>query len=206
MKDYRKELTEKERGVKIAKAESAYAKFMDEVLPGWQDDPNSKDTPHRVAKMYINELLNGFYGPEPKITAFPNADGYEGIVSQGDIKVRSMCSHHHAFFFGKAYVAYIPKKDAAIIGLSKLNRIVDFYSRRIQVQENLTEQIHDALEKLVGSNRGVAVVIRANHTCVSHRGVGQDSTMQTAKLSGAFLENDNKAREEFYEMMSNLIK
>jgi GTP cyclohydrolase IA len=206
MKDYRKELTDQEREQKIAQATEAYSKFMDVILPGWQDDPNSQETPHRVAKMYVNELLAGFYGEEPKITVFPNSDEYTGIVFQGKIKVRSMCSHHHAFFFGEACVAYIPKKGATIIGLSKLNRIVEYYSRRIQVQENLTEQIHNAINLLVGSNRGVAVIIKATHTCVSHRGIGQDSVMQTVKLSGAFLENDNRSRDEFYEMINMINK
>lgn len=206
MQDYKKELTEKEREEKIAAATRAYAGFMDVILPGWENDPNSQDTPHRVAKMYINELLDGFYGTKPKMTSFPNADGYEGIVFQGNIKVRSMCSHHHAFFMGIAHVAYIPKKGANIIGLSKLNRIVNTYSRRIQVQENLTEQIHSAVAHFVGENDGVAVVIKANHTCVSHRGIGQDSTMQTAKLSGLFYDNAIGTRQEFYAMINSVEK
>lgn len=206
MKNYRKQLTDQERADKIADAADLYAQFMDVILPGWRFDSNSVDTPQRVAKMYVNELLNGFYGPELKMTEFPNADGYEGIVFQGDIDIKSMCSHHHMAFFGKAYVAYIPKKDAHIIGLSKLNRICAFYSRRIQVQENLTQQIHDAIEELVGPNDGVAVLIRAKHMCVSHRGIGQDSTMQTAKLSGLFFDNPIGTRQEFYAMVEHLNK
>lgn len=203
MKEYRRELEPQERGEKIAAAAEAYSKFMDVILPGWQADPNSQDTPMRVAKMYVNELLAGFYGDPPKITAFPNTDGYTGVVFQGGIEVKSMCSHHHAFFFGEAFVAYIPTKMGMIIGLSKLNRIVEFYSRRIQVQENLTQQIHDAICDLIGQNEGVAIVIKAHHTCVSHRGIRQNSEMQTAKLSGAFLSNDENARDEFYRMISN---
>lgn len=206
MKDYRKELNEREREEKIQKAERAYSMFMDEILPGWEEDPNSKETPHRVAKMYVDELLQGFYGPDPKITTFPNVDKYTGIVFQGGIRVRSMCSHHHAFFFGSAFVAYIPKEEGQIIGLSKLNRIVNFYSRRIQVQENLTEQIHQAITKLIGVNDGVAVVIKANHTCVSHRGIGEESEMQTAKLSGLFFSDQIGTRKEFYSMINNFKK
>lgn len=206
MKEYRKELSEQGREEKIKRATEAYSKFMDEILPGWQKDPNSHETPKRVAKMYVNELLNGYYGAEPKITAFPNVDQYTGIVFQGGVDVKSMCSHHHAFFFGTAYVAYVPKAEGNIVGLSKINRIVDFYSRRVQVQENLCEQVHAAICEIIGPNDGVAVVIKANHTCVSHRGVGQKSEMQTAKLSGMFFTDQVGTRKEFYSMISNANK
>lgn len=206
MYNYREELSDEQRQAKIELAANAYAHFMDIILPGWQDDPNSKDTPMRVAKMYINELLMGFYGPEPKITSFPNTDSYSGIVFQGACDVKSMCSHHHAFIFGKAYIAYIPTEQGYIIGLSKLNRIVNYYSRRVQIQENLTEQIHNAVNEIIGENRGVAVVIRATHTCVSHRGVGQDSEMQTARLSGLFFTDQIGTRKEFYSMIANCTK
>lgn len=201
MKEYRKELSEQEREEKIKRATEAYSKFMDEILPGWQKDPNSHETPKRVAKMYVNELLNGYYGAEPKITSFPNIDKYTGMVFEGNIDIKSICSHHHAFFFGKAAIAYIPLEEGNIIGLSKLNRIADFYSRRVQVQENLCQQIHDAVDRVIGKNGGIAVFIRANHTCVSHRGVGQSSNMQTARLSGAFLDQSNKCRSEFYNFI-----
>ena len=190
---------------KLDLAEDAYAKYMDIILPGWKEDPNSQETPKRVAKMHVKEIFAGLYGKEPKITAFPNEDGYDGIVFQGDIDVKSICSHHHAFFFGKAYVAYIPNKDGNIIGLSKLNRIVEFYSRRPQVQENLTQQIHDEIQRLIGDNRGTAVVIKAQHTCVSHRGIGQASEMQTAKLSGLFYTDEIGTRREFYSMVDNCL-
>lgn len=203
MKDYRKELTDQEREQKINDATVAYARFMDHILPEWSNDPNSKDTPYRVAKMYINELYSGLYSPEPKITVFENIDTYDGIVFQGDIEVKSQCSHHHMPFFGKAYVAYIPGKSNKIIGLSKLNRIVEFFSRRPQVQENLTMQIHDFLNNILVDSPGVAVMIKAKHTCVSHRGIRQSSVMKTSKLSGVFLEKSNDVRDEFYKFVKD---
>lgn len=195
---------ENSKTAQLIEAEMAYGRFMDVVLPGWWKDPNSADTPKRVAKMFINELWVGLNNPEPKITVFENVDAYDGMVFQGNIEVKSQCSHHHMPFFGKAHVAYVPGPSNRIIGLSKLNRIVEYFSRRPQVQENLTMQIHNYLEKLFGDARGIAVVIEANHTCVSHRGIGQDSTMKTAKLSGVFIEKDNDARSEFYQFISNL--
>ena len=102
-------------------------------------------------------------------------------------------------FFGKAYIAYIPQGE--VIGLSKLNRIVDWFSRRPQLQEQLTQQIHDYLQKTLPNNQGIAIFIEANHTCVSLRGIEHHSVMKTSKLSGAFLDNTDKSREEFFQMI-----
>lgn len=196
------------------RAADKYAEFMDIILPGWNDDPNSKETPMRVARMFVQELMSGLYLDPPKITAFENVDYYTGIVFQGNIEVKSMCSHHHMPFFGLAHVAYIPNYDeddpdsvkSMIIGLSKLNRIVDFLSRRPQVQENLTANIHQVINEVIGDNKGVAVQIEATHTCVSHRGIGQDSTMKTAKLSGLFWSNEIGTRQEFLRYIADLKK
>jgi len=191
---------------KLIAAEQAYAKFMDVVLPNWREDPNSKDTPKRVAKMFLQDLWKGLYSEEPVITVFENCEVYDGIVFQGNIEVKSQCSHHHMPFWGKAYVAYIPGSSNRIIGLSKLNRIVEYFSRRPQVQENLTMQIHNFLQEILQDSKGIAVLIEAQHTCVSHRGIRQDSTMKTSKLSGVFLDNTDKSREEFYHFINDLKK
>lgn len=190
----------------LLQAELAYAKFMDVVLPDWAEDPNSKDTPRRVAKMFLQDLWSGLNSEPPKITVFENCDTYDGIVFQGNIEVKSQCSHHHMPFFGKAYVAYIPGSSNRIIGLSKLNRIVEYFSRRPQVQENLTMQIHNFLQDIFQDSKGIAVLIEAQHTCVSHRGIRQDSIMKTSKLSGVFLDNNDKSREEFYRFINDLKK
>lgn len=185
----------------IDKAALAYAKYMDIITPGWEKDPNASDTPRRVAKAFVNDIGKSLFSNPPKITVFNNVDKYDGIVLQSDIPVKSLCSHHHQNIFGIAHVAYIPSADGKIIGLSKLNRIVDHFSRRPQVQENLTMQIHDYVNKLCEGNIGVAVIVKAKHMCCSHRGVNHDSVMQTAKLSGAFY-NVDKVREEFYNLVN----
>ena len=105
---------------------------------------------------------------------------------------------------GKAHVAYIPSKDGKIIGLSKLNRIAEFYARRPQVQENLTMQIHDHINRVCEKNEGVAVMIEANHMCACVRGVKHDATMKTSKLSGEFMNYKSHAREEFYSFVGDL--
>jgi GTP cyclohydrolase I len=199
-------MNQDEKNQVIDKAEEAYGKFMDAILPNWREDPNSKETPKRVAKMFVNELWAGLFGELPKITVFENTETYDGMVFQGNIEVKSQCSHHHMPFFGVAHVAYIPGPSNKIIGLSKLNRVVEYYSRRPQVQENLTMQIHDFLSEIFGDALGIAVVIEAQHTCVSHRGIRQTSIMKTSKLSGMFFENNVGTREEFYNFINQLKK
>ena len=134
-------LTKEEKELIIKDAAEKYGMFMRSLGFDWENDPNSSDTPMRVAKAFVNDLAEGVYNESPRITAFDNIDGYDGMVFQGDIKLHSLCSHHHLPFVGVAHVAYIPTPKGKVIGLSKLNRIVEFYAHRPQVQENLTMQI-----------------------------------------------------------------
>ena len=195
-------LTEQEKQSMIQEAAEHYGNYMTALGFDWKDDPNSSDTPMRVAKAFVNDLASGVYSKSPKITAFDNIDGYDGVVFQGNITVHSFCSHHHLPFIGKAHVAYIPTPDGKVIGLSKLNRIVEFYARRPQVQENLTMQIHDHVHEECTDNIGVAVMIDATHNCVSCRGVKHGgASMKTSKLTGAF-KDDTSTRAEFYEFVN----
>lgn len=196
-------LTEKEKQEMIKEAAVYYGKYMDVLKIDWKNDPNSKDTPYRVATAFVNDLAQGVYSRPPKITAFDNIDNYDGMVFQGNIKVQSLCSHHHLPFIGYGHVAYIPTQEGKVIGLSKLNRIVEFYVRRPQVQENLTMQIHDHINKVCEENQGVAVMIEAKHMCTCIRGIKHDSIMKTAKLSGSFFD-DGLPREEFYDFIRDL--
>ena len=109
--------------------------------------------------------------------------------------------HYALIITGKAHIAYIPSKTGKVIGLSKLNRIVEFFARRPQVQENLTMQISNYIDNVCVGNKGTAVVIEANHTCCSHRGVGHNSTMRTARMTGAFLDDTDQSRAEFYKFV-----
>ena len=198
-----KPLKEQEMENMIEEAAKHYGRYMTALGFDWKNDPNSEDTPIRVAKAFVNDLAEGVYSDPPKITAFDNIDKYDGIVFQGNIKLHSLCSHHHLPFIGNAHVAYLPSVHGKVIGLSKLNRIVEFYARRPQVQENLTMQIHDHIHKECTQNIGVAVMIEANHMCACVRGVKHDSIMKTAKLSGKFKDTD-RAREEFYNFIGDL--
>ena len=191
-------LTEEEKQMIIIKAAKAYADFLTALGCDYADDPNSADTPMRVAKAYVNDLWAGRYAPLDRITAFPS-DGYDGIVQESNIPVTSMCSHHHQAIRGTVSIAYIASQDGKVVGLSKLNRIVEQFGRRGAIQEQLTVAIHNAVDKICEGNLGVAVCVSATHNCVSCRGVKhQGASMQTAKLSGAFL-NEDSAKAEFYK-------
>jgi GTP cyclohydrolase I len=189
--------TEKEKWKMVEKAEKAYGQFLDALGCDWRNDPNSSETPRRVAKAYM-EKWSGRYDLAPTITAFPS-DGYDGLVQESNIPVISMCSHHHETIEGLVSIAYIPGKEGKVIGLSKLNRIVEYFGRRGSIQEQLTVAIHNAVDKICEGNQGVAVMINATHNCVSCRGVKhQGASMQTTKLSGCFL-NEDSAKAEFYK-------
>lgn len=156
-----------------------------EVLGLDLSNDSLKDTPKRIAKMYVNEVFSGL-NPEnfPKITVIENDMDYDQMVVVQDIHVLSMCEHHFQNIHGHATVAYIPKKK--VIGLSKINRIVQFFARRPQVQERLTKQIADCLQYVLGTDH-VAVHINARHYCVIARGVEDThSSTTTADLRGDF--------------------
>ena len=192
-------LTEDEKLDMICNAEEAFGKFLDALKVNWREDPNSDKTPYRVAKAYVNDLWAGRYEAPPSITTFPS-DGYDGMVFEGGIPLTSMCSHHHQTIMGKVHVAYIPGKDSQVIGLSKLNRIVELFGRRGAIQEQLTSAIHNAVEQITEGNKGVIVTVVAGHNCVSCRGVKhQGASMITTKASGVFKDNTNLARKEYFD-------
>lgn len=191
------ELSQEEKGEIIEEAANAFGMFLDALGVDWRNDPNSSDTPRRVAKAYVNDLWKGRFESLPGITAFPS-DGYDGVVQESGIPLTSMCSHHHQTITGKVSIAYIPGPNGKVVGLSKLNRIVEHFGRRGAIQEQLTVAIHDAVDKICEGNVGVAVQIDAGHNCVSCRGTKhQGASMQTAKLSGNF-KNDTNIRNEFF--------
>ena len=194
--------TEAEKALMIEQAAVYYGQFLEALGFDWKADKHSDRTPQRVAKAWVNDLIAGSVGAEPVITAFPNDEGYTGLICQTRIPVMSMCAHHNLTFSGVAHVAYIPGKKTTdmVVGLSKLNRIVDFYSRRPNIQESLTKQIHDHVEKLCEGHRGVAVVIESQHNCVKCRGIKHDSVMKTSQMSGRFIEADI-TRAEFFNLI-----
>lgn len=195
--------TEEEKQSMIKEAAMHYGFFLEALGFDWSNDPHTADTPGRVAKAWVNDLISGCVNELTEVKAFPNDEGYTGLICQTRIPLVSMCAHHNLPFIGVAHVGYIPGKDekSMLIGLSKLNRIVDWYGRRPTVQESLTKQIHDKVSELCVGNRGVAVVIESEHNCVRCRGVKHESVMKTSELSGYFFTNEIGTRQEFFSLI-----
>lgn len=177
---------------------------MEEVLKSLvidtDNDHNTKETARRVAKMYVKEIFNGRYVSPPDITAFPNL-GYKSLYTTGPISVRSTCAHHMMPIVGSCWVGIVPEDK--VIGLSKFNRVVHHICERPQIQEELTLQIANALKEYAETTN-IAVVVKAEHFCMSHRGVKEhDSDMSTAIMLGAF-ESDPSLKSEFYNLLSTM--
>lgn len=166
-------------------------------------DDSLADTPRRVAQMYVDEI---FYGLDwrnfPKCTTVANKMGYSSMVVERHINVQSNCEHHFVIIDGRAHVAYIPKQK--VLGLSKINRIVEYFAKRPQIQERLTEQIFYALSYIL-ETEDIAVVIQAKHYCVKSRGVEDvNSDTVTSKLGGLFL-HSTATRSEFMRVVNSGI-
>lgn len=155
-------------------------------------DDSLKGTPHRVSKMFVNEIFSGLNSRnKPKMSTFSNKYNYDKMLVEKNISVNSTCEHHFLPIVGKAHVAYISTGN--VIGLSKMNRIVDYYSRRPQVQERLTIQILEELKQALNTE-SVAVIIEAQHLCVTSRGItDRTSTTVTVQYSGDFCNESTKA-------------
>jgi GTP cyclohydrolase I len=194
-------LTEKEKWSMVDEAAEAYGQFLDALGCDWRNDLNSSDTPRRVAKAYVFDLWKGRYDAPTDITSFPS-DGYQGIVLEKDIPLVSQCSHHHQTIMGVVHIAYIPGPEGRVVGLSKLNRVVEHFGRRGAIQEQLTVAIHNAIDKICEGNVGVMVMVKATHNCVSCRGVKhQGASMMTSEVSGVFADHTKTAKIEVLEMI-----
>jgi GTP cyclohydrolase I len=166
-----------------------------------EHDHNTNETAKRVAKMFVKEIFSGRYVESPKITSFPNAQSYDQLYIVGPIDVRSTCAHHFQNIVGNAWVGVFPGKN--VIGLSKFNRIVDHISSRPQIQEEMTVQIADEIERITDAE-GIAVVVKAEHMCMTHRGVkAHESDMVTSVMRGA-LREQQKLREEFFSLLQGM--
>ena len=184
---------------KIKKIEYHFTKIMQTLGLDLFDDSLS-GTPQRVAKMYVQEIFSGL-NPDnkPDISLFENKYGYREMLIEKDITLYSQCEHHFVPIIGKVHVAYIPDKQ--VIGLSKINRLVQYYGKRPQVQERLTVQISDALKEILHHD-DVAVIIEADHLCVASRGIKDTNSITvTANYSGLF-ENES-TKQEFLSHIYN---
>ncbi len=179
--------------LKIELIEKHFREIMN-ILGLDLSDDSLNGTPHRVAKMYVKEIFRGLNpANKPKISMFDNKYKYNQMLVEKNITLYSNCEHHFVPIIGKVHVAYI--SSGQVIGLSKINRIVEYYAQRPQVQERLTKQIANELRQVLGTD-DVAVVVDAHHLCVSSRGVGDvNSSTVTSEYTGRF--NDLDTRKEF---------
>ena len=185
---------------KIKNIEKHFTKIVDELGLDLNDDSIS-GTPYRVAKMYVKEIFSGL-DPEnkPKISLFDNKYNYNKMLIEKNINLNSTCEHHFLPITGKAHVTYI--SSGKVIGLSKLNRIVQYYSHRPQVQERLTKQIYDELKNVLDTD-SVMVVIEAKHMCVSSRGIKDYTSSTVTEMYGGDFNIYNK-RDEFYKLLNSV--
>lgn len=186
-----------DRKTKIEILEQQFKNIMETLGLDLTDD-SLMETPKRVAKMYVNEIFWGLdYEAFPKCTTVENKMQYNEMVVERNVNVQSNCEHHFVVIDGLATVAYVPKDK--VLGLSKINRIVEYFSKRPQIQERLTEQIFHTLQFILGTE-DVAVMIDAQHYCVKSRGVEDTgSSTVTSRLGGGF-KTDPAARQEFLQI------
>lgn len=187
-------LSENEKEIKIAKLTMMFNQFFEILDFDNKNDSQLRDTPKRMAKMWVNELLSGNYTEQPKVTMFPNDRKYDQMIVTEKIQVSSLCAHHFLPFTGFCTIAYLPDKN--IVGLSKFARITEWFARRPQTQEELTQQIANFIQTNA-EPLGVGVYIEATHSCMTLRGAKQphDSKMKTTALKGIFLEDPNVKNE-----------
>jgi len=190
---------EKSDKEKMANIENHFYHIMEEMGLDMTDD-SLRGTPHRVAKMFIQEIFAGLNpANKPKVSVFENSYNYDKMLVEADINFNSTCEHHFLPIVGKAHIGYV--SSGKVIGLSKLNRIVDYYSRRPQVQERLIMQIFNELKTVLETD-SVIVVMEAKHLCVSSRGIKDESSYtSTMQYGGIFNEKEN--RNDFFNLLKN---
>lgn len=187
--EFYKALTDEERTTMISKIAELEAEKLKLLGVDYENDPNSMDTPNRVAKMVVNELCSGRFTDPPKITDFENTNNYNQLITVGPVTVKSTCAHHLMPFEGEAYIGILPKDNGKIIGVSKFARIVDYYSRRYQIQENLTQQVLNAIVD-AADPLFACVTIRSKHLCMSHRGVNEHASQMVTTFP--YIANDDE--------------
>ncbi|MDX9790862.1 MAG: GTP cyclohydrolase I [Candidatus Kapaibacterium sp.] len=194
-------ISDEERKEMLELVEAKYEEIFD-IMRISRNDPNSTQTPKRLAKMLVNELFSGRFNEAPKMTVFPNRNNVNNLIISRGIEVMSVCSHHWQPISGMCAIGYIPNKN--VIGLSKLTRIVNWFARRGQIQEELGEQIADYLETLL-KPKALGVVINAKHYCMIARGVSssEENSLMTTSVMRGYLLDDLNLRNEFLKLIEN---
>ncbi len=181
--------------------EAAVQNLLNALVIDTENDHNTNGSAARLTKMFIEEIFSGRYDRAPKITSFPNVMKFDQLYVAGPITVRSMCAHHFMPIKGKAYVGVFPGTN--VIGLSKFNRIVDHIASRPQIQEEMTVQIAAEIEAQTKAT-GVAVLIQAEHFCMTHRGVKEHESDMTTSVVLGKLRGDPSLKQEFFSIIGRM--
>lgn len=185
----------------ISEVEINVAKLLSSLIIDTKNDHNTQETAYRIAKMYIQDIFSGRYVAPPSIKLFPNAKKYDQLYVTEPITVRAVCAHHFQNISGSAFIGVFPGTD--VIGLSKFNRIVDWYATRPTIQEELTIQIADKIQEITKAE-GIAVVIKASHSCITARGVKEHNNDFTTSVVRGSIRNNPVLKEEFFALLSSM--
>lgn len=191
-----------ERMVMMNSAEAKIAELFDVLQIDHRNDHLTRDTPRRVARMFVEEIMEGRYCDPPELTDFDNVEAFDQLILTGPIEIRSTCAHHLMPIYGDAYIGVLPAADGRIIGLSKYDRVVHHFAARLQIQEELVKQIGQFIMDRTAP-RGVAVRISAVHMCKTHRGVRASHRGRTVTSAyfGAIADDESYRREFLQECL-----
>jgi len=199
-------LSEQEREAMTTAAAAKIAELFDVLRIDHHNDHNTRETPQRVARMFVNEIMRGRFTPPPALTEFDNVQSFSEMIVIGPIDVRSLCAHHLMPIYGEAYVGVVPSETGGIIGLSKYDRIVDHFCGRPQIQEELVKQIGQFIMENTHP-RGVAVRVSAVHMCRTHRGVrGSHRGRMVTNAFFGNLSDDTELKSRFLAECTELAR
>ncbi len=177
------------------------AALLQSLVIDTENDHNTRETGARVARMYMGEIFAGRYAPSPDLTAFPNVTAYDELYLVGPITIRSTCAHHLQNIRGNCWIGIYPGRN--VLGLSKFYRLTEWITSRPQIQEEMTIQIADLVESETVAE-GVAVVVKAEHMCVTHRGVREHASDMTTSVLRGVLRDNSDTRAEFFRLLQGM--
>jgi GTP cyclohydrolase I len=192
-----------ERDAMISAASIKIAELFDVLRIDHENDHNTRETPRRVAKMFVEEIFRGRYELPPTITEFENVSDFNSLIITGPIDLRSTCAHHLMPIYGRVFLGILPAESGKIVGLSKYDRIVDYFASRLQIQEELVKQIGQYIADATAP-RGLAIRISAVHMCKTQRGVraGHSSRMVSTAYYGAFAADKSLTHQFLQECLA----
>jgi len=196
-----KYIKEEEIPILIDEVAGKFQEVLKSLVIDVEFDHNTKETAQRVAKSWVEEVFGGRYLPRPNSKMFPNVAGYDQLYITGPISIKSVCAHHFQNITGSCWIGVFPGEN--VVGLSKLSRITDWVARRPSIQEEMTITIADEIEKLTKAD-GVAVIIKAQHHCITQRGIKEHESDFTTSVLRGVLRNSKDLRNEFFSLLSGM--